>query len=173
MNKIQEIIVVEGRHDSARLKQFFDCDTIETGGDQMSEQTLARIAQAAKSRGVIIFTDPDYPGEHIRRQINERIDGCKNAFIDKKKARTDKKVGVEHAAREDLEAALASCVTFTKNRESISWDEFLDLGLMGNKERRIALMERLGTGPCNAKTCFHRLNQMGIDAAKVKEVLHD
>ncbi len=55
MEKIKEIIVVEGRHDSNTLKQYFDCDTIETGGDQLIDTTIDRIARAQKERGVIIY----------------------------------------------------------------------------------------------------------------------
>lgn len=32
---IKEIIVVEGKNDTNTLQSFFDCDTIETGGDQI------------------------------------------------------------------------------------------------------------------------------------------
>ena len=118
MEKIKEIIVVEGRHDSNTLKQYFDCDTIETGGDQLIDTTIDRIARAQKERGVIIFTDPDSPGEQIRRWINERVPGCKNAFIEKKKAKTPHKVGVEHAKKEDLWESLSHCVTFDKENHS-------------------------------------------------------
>ena len=36
---IKEIIVVEGKNDTNTLQSFFDCDTIETGGDQVNEKT--------------------------------------------------------------------------------------------------------------------------------------
>ena len=84
--KIKEILVVEGKNDTNTLQSFFDCDTIETGGDQINEQTIERIQEAIKKRGVIIFTDPDSPGEHIRRKIQERVPGCKHVFIDKEKS---------------------------------------------------------------------------------------
>ena len=38
---IKEIIVVEGKNDTNTLQSFFDCDTIETGGDQVNEKTIA------------------------------------------------------------------------------------------------------------------------------------
>ena len=53
--KIKEIIVVEGKNDTNVLQSFFDCDTIETGGDQVNEGTLQRIEEAQKQRGVIVF----------------------------------------------------------------------------------------------------------------------
>ncbi len=60
MKKIQEIVVVEGKTDTATLKQLFDVDTIETHGLALSDQTLELIKEAGKSRGVIVLTDPDF-----------------------------------------------------------------------------------------------------------------
>ena len=104
--KIREVIVVEGKNDTNVLRQYFDCETIETHGTSLDAQTLELIRLTQARRGVIIFTDPDHPGEYIRRRINEAVPGCKNAFIEKDKAKTPKKVGVEHASRTDLEEAL-------------------------------------------------------------------
>jgi hypothetical protein len=66
MKRIQEVIVVEGRHDTEKLRKYFDCDTIETGGSSLGRDVLERIAQANKTSGVIIFTDPDSAGNRIR-----------------------------------------------------------------------------------------------------------
>lgn len=162
MQKIKEIIVVEGKNDTNTLQRYFDCDTIETGGDQLISETLDRISQAQKKRGVIVFTDPDHPGEEIRRYINEHIPGCKNAFIEKKKARTAKKVGVEHASKEDLWAALDHCVTFETSKESLLWQDYVSLGLIGDAKKRYELCLYFHIGKCNAKTCFKRLNAIGI-----------
>mgnify|MGYP003298007595 CR=1 FL=1 len=43
--KIQEIIIVEGRSDSAKLKSFLECDTIETSGSAIDEKTLEESTQ--------------------------------------------------------------------------------------------------------------------------------
>lgn len=173
MEKIKEIIVVEGPHDTSTLQQYFVCDTIETGGKSLDECAIQRIIEAKKTRDVIVFTDPDNPGEYIRRVINERVPGCKQAFIEKKKARTDKKVGVEHASKEDLWNALSHCVTFTNAIESISWAEFVDLNLVGNKEKRLFVCELFYIGPCNAKTCYKRLNQMNISKKEIEDRLNE
>lgn len=165
--KIKEMIVVEGKNDTLRLRQFFDCDTIETTGKAMNPETLERIAQAQQTRGVIVFTDPDQPGELIRRWVNEHVPSCKQAFIEKKKARTQTKVGVEHADREDLWEALSNCVTFTTDQPTLSWEEFIDLGLMGDAKKREEVCRRFHIGFCNAKTCFKRLNQMQITKEEI------
>lgn len=173
MEKIKEVIVVEGIHDTSALQQYFECDTIETGGKSIDEQAIQRIIEVKKTRDVIVFTDPDNPGEYIRRVINERVPGCKQAFIEKKKARTDKKVGIEHASKEDLWNALSHCVTITNVEESISWTEFIDLGLVGNKKKREKVCSLFFVGPCNAKTCFKRLNQMNISKKDIEDRLYE
>ena len=171
---IQQVIVVEGRSDTQTLKRYFDCDTIETGGDHVSAQTLERIAQAQKQRGVIVFTDPDHAGEHIRSVIARHIPGVAHAYIAREKAKTNKKVGVEHAAKDDLEKSLSHLVVYDEKRQSLSWTDFLDLGLVGDATRRQRVCEALHLGHCNAKTCFKRLNQAGYRLEDVKGVFtHD
>lgn len=91
MKVIKEVIVVEGKHDSATLKQYFKCDTVITNGLSLDEETLTYIKELNETRGVILFLDPDSPGNRIRHRINEAVPGCKNAFVDKVNARTDKK----------------------------------------------------------------------------------
>ncbi len=60
--KIQEIIVVEGKDDTRRLQEVVDADTIETIGSAINEDILMQIEHAQETRGVIIFTDPDFSG---------------------------------------------------------------------------------------------------------------
>lgn len=171
--KIKELIVVEGKNDTHTLKRYFDCDTIETHGDRVNAQTLDFIKQAQKTRGVIVFTDPDSPGEHIRRVIMEKIPGCKHAWIEKKKARTPKKVGVEHALKDDLWDSLSSSVTFMQESTTLSWQDYIDLGLIGNSKLREAVCVAFHIGKCNAKTCYKRLNQMQITQTDVLEKIQE
>ena len=104
--KIKEVIVVEGSHDSDTLKKYFECDTIETHGLALDEETVSLLKEVNEKRGIIIFTDPDTPGNKIRNIINEAIPNAKNAFVVKKDAKTSKKVGIEHASKEVLEEDL-------------------------------------------------------------------
>ncbi|UNT95055.1 ribonuclease M5 [Allobaculum mucilyticum] len=168
---IHEVVVVEGRSDTQRLKQFFDCDTIETRGSHVTGEILERIAAAQRERGVIVFTDPDASGEHIRSIISRRIPGVKHAYIDREKAKTPRKVGVEHAAKADLEDSLAHLITYDERLHTLEWDEFIDLGLIGDASRRKQVCDAFHIGKCNAKTCFKRLNQMGVTKNRIEEVL--
>ena len=58
--KIQEVIVVEGKDDTANLRRFYEVDTYETRGSAINEDDLERIDKLNDLRGVIVFTDPDY-----------------------------------------------------------------------------------------------------------------
>ena len=67
--KIPEVIVVEGKDDTANLRRFYEVDTYETRGSAIDQDDLERIATLQELRGVIVFTDPDYNGERIRKII--------------------------------------------------------------------------------------------------------
>ncbi len=172
--KIKEVIVVEGKNDTKRLRSFFDVDTIETKGLGLSHETLDYIKEIKERRGIILFLDPDAPGEKIRRRINEVIPGCKNAFVMKEDARTKKKVGVEHASKEVLEEALNNLLTYEETEGTLNWEDFLEMGLSGREDsslRREKIARAFHTGKCNAKTMYKRLNMMKITAEELEGVL--
>lgn len=174
MMQVKEIIIVEGVHDSQKLKTYVDCDTLETGGTKLTKERLALIALLQKKRGVIIFTDPDVPGERIRSWINEAVPGCKNAFIEKRKARTKRKVGVEHACGADIIESLRHVITYQeKQPETLRWEVFMRMGFSGGKDsrhRREILGNALFVGACNAKTLWKRLNMLGISDAEFMQL---
>ena len=167
---IKEVIVVEGKNDTRRLQSFFDVETIETHGMSLNKETVELIREINVQRGIILFLDPDTPGEKIRKKLNEEIPGLKNAFVMKEDARTRKKVGIEHASREVLEEALDHLLTYTDMKQSISKEEFYSLGLNGGKDSaslRQLVSGHFHLGKCNAKTLIKRLNLAGITAEEI------
>lgn len=175
--KVKEVLVVEGKHDSEKIKSCVECDTIETDGTHLGKDKLALIKQLQQQRGVIIFTDPDVPGEKIRHTINQNIPGCKNAFIEKSKAKTTKKVGVEHASKKDILEALQHLMTYEEKPEiTITWMEFVELGLTGfahSQTLREILGNALFIGKANAKTLWKRLNMLGLHQTEVEALLEE
>lgn len=168
---IKEVIVVEGKNDTLRLKTFFDVDTIETHGLGLSKDTIEYIKEVNKKRGVILFLDPDSPGEKIRNRLNSEIPGLKNAFVLKEDARTSKKVGVEHANKEVLETALNNLLTYKEESKEITMSDLYDLGLIGKEgsdENRLKLSKKYHIGKCNGKTFLKRINLLGLKADDLK-----
>ena len=171
---IKEVIVVEGTNDTKRLKSFFDVETIETHGLGLKKETIELIKDINDKRGVILFLDPDTPGEKIRNRLNSEIPNLKNAFVLKENARTKKKVGIEHADKETLQEALNNLVTYTDKRESLTEEEFYELRLNGESDsskKRQTVSKKYHIGKCNSKTMFKRLNMLGITYNEIKEIL--
>lgn len=171
MNEIKEVIVVEGKTDTAILKKLFNVDTLETKGFQLSDKTLEIIKKANETKGIIIMTDPDYPGMEIRRRIQEVAQNAKHAFIDKKDAIKNGKVGIAESREEAIIKALENVVTFTNGNESISWIEFVSLDIIGSKKKRLDIYDKFNLGYGNVKTLFKRLNMVGITLEMIEERL--
>ena len=173
MKKIKEIIVVEGKSDTALLKQLFEVDTIETHGLALDKKTLELIKEANKTRGVIVLTDPDFPGKKIRDQIQTVVPNCKHAFVSKKDATGKKKLGIAEANKEAVVLALENMVSFDVDNQSITWHEFIDLDIIGNKQRRLLVYDLFNLGYGNVKTLFKRLNMVGISKEDVLKKLDE
>lgn len=173
MIRIKEFIVVEGKNDTLNLKRYFNCDTIETHGTCLSTFTINYIKKAVLTRGVIILTDPDGPGEKIRSIIQQRVQGCKHAFLKPEECRSEEKVGVESAGFEALQEALSHIATSSYEEPSISLEEYNSLHLDQQALRnRISMHFHLGH--CNNKTLFKRLNMFQISKKDIERFLqHD
>ncbi|HLR75729.1 MAG TPA: ribonuclease M5 [Virgibacillus sp.] len=168
--KIKEVIVVEGKDDSAKVKQAVDADTIETNGSAINENTLAQIKHAQEKRGVIIFTDPDYPGTRIRHIINDAVPGCKHAFLTRDQAQSKKahaSLGIEHASIQTIREALEAVYDVMENEEinDITKADLISYGLIGSsgaQRRRERLGELLRIGHTNGKQLLKRLTMFQI-----------
>lgn len=165
---INQIVVVEGHSDTNKLKKLFEVETIETNGSAIDEKTINLIKESAKTRGIILFLDPDGPGETIRKKISEHLDCFQNIFIDLKKIKKrSKKIGVAEADDNDILEAFKNIVTFDKKIKSISWDEYLSLNL-NTQQKRKQICDLFKISLCNNKQLFKRLNMMGIKLKDLK-----
>ena len=133
------VVVVEGKDDTMRLKQFFPgIETVETNGSAVSDAVLAKLKKLAQSREIIVFTDPDVNGERIRRIVTESVPTAKQAFITRKEGEPQKKgsLGVEHASKEALERALSDLREVQAQKADFDYGDYVDLGLAGNYGRQ-------------------------------------
>lgn len=176
--KIREIIVVEGKNDTHKIKQAVEADTIETNGAGMTKETIALIKHAQKKRGVIVFTDPDFAGNQIRERINKLVPGCKHAYLPRSEAEPGKKrasVGIEHASNEAIQIALQNIHEISEVGSSdIRREDLLMYGLIGTpdaKERRELLGAHLHIGYANAKQLLKRLHIFAISRHELKDAM--
>lgn len=176
-SKIKQIIIVEGAHDVARLASFIDADFIKTDGTSFPPATRRFIMEARRQgRKFIIFTDPDAPGEQIRKEAQKLVPEAKHAFVNADQARKKNKVGVEHASQEEIIAALNGLCDFSRPRATISRNDLFDLGLLGRENsalKRAIIEKKLRIGHGTAKTFFKRLNLLGIKANDLSVILKE
>lgn len=176
--KVKEIIVVEGKDDTTAIKRALDADTIETNGSAINEETIEKIKLAQKTRGVIVLTDPDFPGQKIRNTIKEQVPGCKHAFIEKTDAihKQGKGVGVEHASPEVIRKALQHAYTMHEAFvEEITQEDLITAGLIGGdgaRERREKLGKILKIGFANGKQLHKRLMMFQISKEAFAKAIH-
>lgn len=177
--KIKEIIVVEGKDDTVKIRLALDADTIETNGSAINKDTLAHIKHAQEKRGVIIFTDPDYPGERIRHLIDQAVPGCKHAFLTKDAARAkhpnNKSLGIEHASVEAIQEALSAVYELAEIKISeITKQDLIDFGLIGgtgSSMRREKLGVLLQIGRTNGKQLLKRLTVFQITKEQFEDAI--
>ncbi len=163
---IKEIIVVEGRDDETAVKRAVEAEIIITHGFGIKAKTFDLIKKAQQKCGVIILTDPDHAGEQIRKRIDERIKGCKHAFVSRKDATLADDIGIENASPESIRVSLEKAhATSSELVETFTKSDLLqnDLIISSNASlRRNILGDILGIGYGNAKTFLRRLNKYGI-----------
>ena len=174
---MDSIIVVEGLHDEINIKSVYpNAKCVITNGSEISIETINYIKELSKNHNIIVFTDPDHPGERIRSKIEEIVPNCKHAFIRKKDAHSsnNKKLGVEHATKEVIIECLENVYENNTSNETITNLDLFDLGLTGKKDSallRDKISDKLNIGRPNNKTFLKRLNLIGITRKNLEEII--
>lgn len=175
--KIKEAIVVEGRDDTIAVKRAIDGLTIETHGFGIKKETWQLIEKAYNEQGVIIFTDPDFSGEEIRRKISEKFPEAGQAFLPRAQATKKGDIGIENAEPEDIIEALKKAHCTTSSGEIIFNDnDLFDAGLIGcadSRQRRETLGKILGIGYGNGKALLNKLNKFNISRKDFAEAVKE
>jgi len=138
-----------------------------THGFGMKQENIGRLEKAYGDRGIIIFTDPDFAGEKIRKRLSERFPEGKHAFLPREEAMKDGDIGIENAEPESIREALSKArPAILEKRVEFQQEDMLECGLVGipgAAEKRDKLGKRLGIGYGNGKVFVNRLNQYGIE----------
>lgn len=172
-----DIIVVEGVHDVIKVERAIpNCHCVITNGSEISKETIEYIKELSKKNNIIVFTDPDSPGERIRKIIEENVPNCKHAFLRKKEciSNNNKKVGIEHASVEAIVEALNHVYTPSDNPDTITINELYNLGLAGgsnSSELRDMISEYLNIGRPNSKTFLKRLNILQLTSKDLERII--
>ena len=165
MERIREVIVVEGRYDKNTVSQVVDATVVTLGGFAVfnDKEKLAFLRRLAEKQGLIILTDSDGAGFVLRNYLKGALpkDRVKQAYIPDVKGKERRKrrpgregrLGVEGMRPEVLVEALRRAgATFLDEtaeasaKEALTKADLFELGLTGGQDsaaRRKDLLERL------------------------------
>ena len=164
MVKIRQAIVVEGKYDQNTLSQLVDATIFQTRGfGVMHDKALLELLRkAARTTGLIIFTDSDGAGFVIRNFLKGALpkEGVLHAYIpdipgkEKRKRAPGKEglLGVEGMTKEILLSALENAgadlggEAAKKPGDTITKFDLYTVGLSGRPDsaaKRAAFLEKL------------------------------
>ena len=164
MVKIRQAIVVEGKYDQNTLSQLVDTTIFQTRGfGVMHDKALLELLRkAARTTGLIIFTDSDGAGFVIRNFLKGALpkEGVLHAYIpdipgkEKRKRAPGKEglLGVEGMTKEILLSALENAgadlgdEAAKKSGDTITKFDLYTAGLSGKPDsasKRAAFLEKL------------------------------
>ncbi len=170
---IKEVIVVEGRDDERAVGRAVEASTIATHGFGIAKDTWKLIEKAYNERGIIVFTDPDFAGEQIRKRITEKFPEAKQAYLTQEEAWKAGDIGIENAKPEDIRDALSKArATAAEKKNTFSNSDLFELGLAGGEQSaqlRNQIGRKLGIGYGNTKLFLRRLNEYGITREELEE----
>lgn len=170
--KINGVVVVEGKTDTVKLKALFDVQTIETNGSEISKKTINLILRTEQKNKIILFLDPDGPGEMIRKKIvNHLTKPFFQCFIKKTDInKCSKKIGVAEAKNEAIFNAFQNFYIFEKSKQTLSQIEYDEL-LLNTKQKRQWLCDYLKISYANNKQLLKILNMLGYTKLQMTEIL--
>ncbi|MCQ2554502.1 MAG: ribonuclease M5, partial [Clostridia bacterium] len=135
--KINEIVIVEGRDDTRAVLEAVDCRTIETHGFGISIDTWNLIEKAYQEKGIIVFTDPDFTGNEIRKRILSKFPDAKEAFLSRSDATKADDIGIENGKPEEIRKALSKAKATERSEEE------RQMQILRKQKQRIAEQQRL------------------------------
>lgn len=168
MLKLQEVLLVEGKYDAARLHNLVEGTILTTGGFRvMKDRAMQKMLKdLGRARGLVILTDSDAAGFKIRHFVTGLV-GAEHVLqayvpaIAGKEARKDVPgkeglLGVEGIPDELILQALQDALQSrprekaTDAKANITYSDLYDWGLSGTANsagRRRALLRQLGLPP--------------------------
>lgn len=169
MLKLQQVLLVEGKYDAARVSNLVDGVVLTTDGFRvMKDRSLqTMLKQLARTQGLMILTDSDAAGFKIRHFVTGLVgaEHVLQAYVPAIHGKESRKeapgkeglLGVEGVSNElilrGLQDALASAPDGTEKEtqaEKISYTDLYEWGISGTANsatHRRKLLQQLGLPP--------------------------
>ena len=164
MITLKQAVIVEGKYDKIKLKNFLNAEIFTTDGFGIfkNKEKVQMLRRIAEQKGIIILTDSDSAGFVIRGHLTGVIDPkfVTNVFVPEIKGKEKRKtqssaqglLGVEGLSEQVITEALKKAGIHsngaqpTEPKEKITHTDLYNLGLSGganSKQKRKQLTDRL------------------------------
>ncbi len=174
MKRIKEVVIVEGKNDSSKIKKIFpNIETFETNGFNLDKKKINLIKEINIKRGIICFLDPDDMGKKIRNILIKEFPNSKQAFISLNDInKKSKKKGIAEANDDAIINALNNLFSLEDKPNNITWEKYLLLNL-NTKNKRIKICDKLNIPYYNHKQLFNILKIIGIEFNELNRMVYE
>ena len=165
---LKGVLVVEGKEDASYLSNYIASEIVVVNGFEIPNATISYL----KSKTAILLLDPDEAGLRIREKLKTLLPNSFDVEIDIKKCNRGSKKGVAECQIDEILSKLHKYVDQNIVSDSdIKESDLYQLGLIGNKELRKKVSDRLNLGNCNGKTLYKRLLINNISLKQLYEIM--
>lgn len=165
---LKGILVVEGKEDASYLSNYIASEIVVVNGFEIPESTISYL----KDKRTILLLDPDEAGLKIRKQLKNLLPNSVDIEIDITKCNRGSKNGVAECQIDEILSKLHKYVDDeVKSSSDITESDLYNLGLIGNKELRKKVCNKLNLGSCNGKTLYKRLLNNNISLEQLCEII--
>ena len=162
------ILVVEGKEDASYLSNYVASEIVVVNGFEIPDTTISYL----KGKQIILLLDPDEAGQEIRKKLNSLLPNSINVEIDINKCTRGFKKGVPEC---EIDEILHKLKIYAVNKNKIDSDikqsDLYQLDLIGNRELRKKVCDKLNLGNCNGKTLYRRLLNNNISLEQLCEII--
>lgn len=174
---MKTLIIVEGKSDTNRLKKVLGTvETFETSGLGLDEKKIKYLKKIQNEYKMIVFTDPDGPGEIIRKRLSNELDNLYHAYLPNNKAISKKpnaSVGIEHGSAQDIKEALANLYQSQPSKNLYEIADLVEWGIYANRQLRTALCDQLHIAYGNNQKVLKQLNNFQISRELIESTLEE
>ncbi len=161
------IVVVEGINDKKALENVYpNINVFITNGLGFTNTDLDELDNIRKKNNlkVLILTDPDVPGEIIRKRISKRIENVYHKYIynndfDKKKK---KQIGVEALSEKEIKKIFTNLKKNEYNNIEYKIRDIINAGIYFDKQKRRLFCKENGIAFGNNKKVLKQINSYNI-----------
>lgn len=162
-------LVVEGKEDASYLSNYIASEIVVVNGYELDSALISYL----KDKEVIVLTDPDEAGKHIRNKLNGMLNNVHNVEVDIKQCIRGKKNGVAECQIDEILRKLALFfINMPEKHQEITSFNLFDLKISENSELRAYVSEKLNLGICNNKQLLKRMNNTHVKLEVLKDIVN-